>query len=299
MFILSPSTKRTLKTLTLAEKVTVIREVQKGTKRKSEIAADLKNKDKIIQDYSSSQTNQSRKRCREVTNKELDGCVTKWFKQARDKKIPVSGPILQAKAQEFASSLDCSNFKAAFKGEECSSGKPSKVRITVLVGANSYGTEKLPFLTIGKSANPRCFKNVKTKPCEYESKNKAWMTHDIFEKWLLKLDSKFARKKRKVLLFIDNCSAHGLIPELRNIDVVFLPPNTTSVLQPMDQGIINSFKNHYRSILVRDVLNGNATSRFPVAKESVVIAEESLLDERNSMKKKKNIKSSFSSPNPQ
>ncbi|XP_033231637.1 uncharacterized protein K02A2.6-like [Belonocnema kinseyi] len=102
---LSPSTKRTLKTLTLAEKVALIREVQKGAKKKSEIAADfgirrntlstyLKNKDKIIQEYSSSQTNQSRKRCRDATNEELDGCVTKWFKQARDKKIPVSAQTI-------------------------------------------------------------------------------------------------------------------------------------------------------------------------------------------------------------
>ena len=36
-----------------------------------------------------------------------------WFRQARDKAIPLSGPILQSKALEFASQLDIANFKAS------------------------------------------------------------------------------------------------------------------------------------------------------------------------------------------
>ena len=35
-----------------------------------------------------------------------------------------------------------------------------------------------------------------------------------------------------------------------------LPPNTTSVLQPMDAGIINSLKCHYKKILVDYYLGG-------------------------------------------
>jgi hypothetical protein len=36
-----------------------------------------------------------------------------WFHQARDKAIPLSGPILQSKALEFASQLDIADFKAS------------------------------------------------------------------------------------------------------------------------------------------------------------------------------------------
>jgi len=59
-----------------------------------------------------------------------------------------------------------------FKGLDCSGGKRSKETLTVMVCANMSGTEKIPILVIGKSANPRCFKNVKTLPTQYTSNKK-------------------------------------------------------------------------------------------------------------------------------
>ena len=58
-----------------------------------------------------------------------------------------------------------------------------------------------------------------------------------------------------MVLIIDNCKAHPEIKGLTNIALEFLPPNTTSVLQPMDQGIIRSLKAHYRSSLVKKVID--------------------------------------------
>lgn len=63
-------------------------------------------------------------------------------------------------------------------GEKCAGGKKSKERITVLVGANMSGTEKLPLLVIGKSDKPRCFKGAKI-PVDYKANKKAWMTGNI------------------------------------------------------------------------------------------------------------------------
>lgn len=84
----------------------------------------------------------------------------------------------------------------AFKGEKCSGGKRSKDRITLLVGANMDGTEKLPLLMIGKSRNPRCFKNVRTKPIKYRSNTKAWITANLFKEWLLDLPKKKEKNHR-------------------------------------------------------------------------------------------------------
>ena len=50
---------------------------------------------------------------------------------------------------------------------------------------------------------------------------------------------------RKTALLIDNCHAHPSVFDLTNVQLVFLPPYTTSVLQPMDQGVIRSLKAHY------------------------------------------------------
>lgn len=63
------------------------------------------------------------------------------------------------------------------------------------------------------------------------------------------------KEKRKILLFIDNCTAHNLIPPLKAVKVKFLPPNTTSKLQPLDQGIIKNFKTCYRKEVVRKMIS--------------------------------------------
>ena len=51
-------------------------------------------------------------------------------------------------------------------------------------------------------------------------------------------------QNRNIILLIDNAPTHILYEttHVTNITIEFLPPNTTSHLQPCDQGIINSFK---------------------------------------------------------
>ncbi|XP_044595847.1 tigger transposable element-derived protein 4-like [Cotesia glomerata] len=141
-----------------------------------------------------------------------------------------------------------------FKGEQCHRGKKSKERPTILQCTNMTGTDKLPLLIIGKSKKPRCFKGVKTLPVDYESNTKAWMTKKIFKSWLIKLDKDMHKQKKKIILFIDNCSAHVDVPTLSNVKVIFLPANTTSKLQPLDQGIIHVFKRLYRREVVKYIL---------------------------------------------
>lgn len=135
-----------------------------------------------------------------------------------------------------------------FLGKKQHGSKQPKTRITLLVGANMNGTDKLPMFAIGKSKNPRAFKNVKRLPVKYEANKKAWMRSDIFERWLNELDTKMKSEARKIAMIVDNCPAHPHV-ELDNIELVFLPPNTTSITQPMDSGVIRNLKLHYRRIL--------------------------------------------------
>ena len=50
------------------------------------------------------------------------------------------------------------------------------------------------------------------------------------------------KRKSESCSHSDNCAAHPVIGGLKTIDLFFVPPYTTSVLQPMDQGAICSLK---------------------------------------------------------
>lgn len=58
--------------------------------------------------------------------------------------------------------------------------------------------------------------------------------------YLRKLDHKFELQQRKVLLFVNNCSAHEHVTNVKAIQLEFLPPNEMSILQPMDQSLIRN-----------------------------------------------------------
>lgn len=128
-----------------------------------------------------------------------------------------------------------------FVGKECHDGKKSKERLTVGLGVNCTGTDKLEPIVIGKSLNPRCFKNVKSLPVEYDANKTAWMTSEICLRYFEKLNER-----------MDSCPAHpkDLLSKLQNIEFAYFPVNTTSRLQPLDLGIIQNVKLHYKNELV-------------------------------------------------
>lgn len=77
------------------------------------------------------------------------------------------------------------------------------------------------------------------------------MTRDIFHGWVTRLEVKFSKQKKKVLNLLDNFSVHYLpIFKLNFIKAMFLPANTTSLSQPMDQGIIANLKYFYTKKLL-------------------------------------------------
>ena len=71
------------------------------------------------------------------------------------------------------------------------------------------------------------------------------MTMRIFDDWLVQINTQMKKANRKIILFLDNASSHSH-SELSNITLQFFPPNMTSVLQPLDQGIIQAVKLKYR-----------------------------------------------------
>ncbi|XP_049294140.1 tigger transposable element-derived protein 1-like [Anopheles funestus] len=134
--------------------------------------------------------------------------------------------------------------------------KPAKDRITIMVGGNLAGDLKLKPLAVYRCRKPRAFKNIDAKklPVVWKWNSKAWATRSIFVEWFhvsfIPEVQQYCAKKDipfKALLLLDN--VHGHPTELNdlhpNIEVIFLPPRTTCLLQPMDQGIIATLKSYY------------------------------------------------------
>lgn len=78
----------------------------------------------------------------------------------------------------------------------------------------------------------------------------------IFKRWYAK---QFIPKVKKYqnsigkgghpLILLDNAQSHSSIECLNQVDemftVTFLPPNVTSVIQPMNQGVIKTYRRLY------------------------------------------------------
>ena len=148
----------------------------------------------------------------------------------------------------------------AQKGKKSKGGKKSKQRITVAFFVSADGEKVGKPIVIWRSKNPRCFRLAsaadKLEKVMYFADKKSWMQVEIMEKILTTLNNQMIKEKRNVVLFLDNATVHppSLIDKFSNIKIIFLPKNTTSRLQPLDAGIIQSFKSKYRKRLMRHVL---------------------------------------------
>lgn len=148
--------------------------------------------------------------------------------------------------------------------------KKSKERVTLNVCSNATGTIKLPIHLIGKAKKPRCFKgqNMDLLPVKYSGQTNAWMTSELFHSWFhddfvptVRKELVAMKEEPKAVLVLDNCSAHPEACELvsadRNIFAHFLPANVTSLIQPMDQGVLQAIKMRYKKKLLRKLIIGD------------------------------------------
>ncbi|GBL77914.1 Jerky -like [Araneus ventricosus] len=131
-----------------------------------------------------------------------------------------------------------------------------KDRVTILGCANAAGSHRVKLTLVGKSKKPRCFKNINKTALlvHYMRQESSRMNSSLFSEWfhycfvpeVKKILKKL--KLKKAILLMDNAPAHRDAETLKaeNITCIFIPPNTTSILQPMDQGVIESMKRRYR-----------------------------------------------------
>ncbi|GFW00915.1 tigger transposable element-derived protein 6 [Trichonephila clavipes] len=81
----------------------------------------------------------------------------------------------------------------------------------------------------------------------------------------------YEKRETTYSLILDNCTVHNNAPPLSNVKLQFSPPNSTSKLQPLDQGIIHNFKTFYRREVVKSVLD-NLENQQNVTSISILTA---------------------------
>ena len=330
----APPRKRVRRELDLKQKVDMIKDARVKPKPTQKFLSDkygvgtstvsdiLKKADTYIEQYENNASGNKKRFDNVCKFDKVNTLIWEWFQKAREQNYPLSGPIVQAKATEFAQTLGVVDFKAsngwmtsfksrhsikgyaicgekadvdtnivddfitraptlvdgyspkdvfncdetglyfralpdktlATKSDARKGGKMSKERLTVMLACSASG-EKLKPLVIGKARQPRCFKKVKVDrlPVTWVSNAKAWMTSTLFKDWVNDVNKQMRKQKRKIILFLDNATSHTH-DKLSNVTLKFLPPNTTSAIQPLDQGIIRAVKARYRKLLMVHLL---------------------------------------------
>jgi hypothetical protein len=89
------------------------------------------------------------------------------------------------------------------------------------------------------------------------------MVNGILQDFLKAFNQRMKREQRHVLMLMDNAPSHIIPDNMTNVRVEFLPPTTTSHLQPMDAGIINAYKAHYRRYLIQYYVDAIDASQSP------------------------------------
>ncbi|XP_027967761.1 tigger transposable element-derived protein 7 isoform X2 [Eumetopias jubatus] len=154
------------------------------------------------------------------------------------------------------------NIQASRK-EICLPGrKINKERLSALLCANADGTHKLKSIIIGKSKLPQSVKeDTNTLPVIYKPSKDVSFTRELFSEWFFQNFVPevrhfqlnvlgFHEEDIRALLLLDSSPVHSptesLTSEDGRIKCMFFPHNTSTLIQPMKQGVILSCKRLYR-----------------------------------------------------
>lgn len=160
-------------------------------------------------------------------------------------------------------------FLTAEKSKDIGGGKLPKARVTIMLTSFADGAD-VPLAIVGSAANPRCGRPDANAPVWYFCSSSAWMNSTLYGEFLERLVwwCRTSRKQQRMFLTVDNCAshlppdgfvattlrggAHTIAANMRvypattlpsdrrflprcEVYLIFLPKNTTAVLQPMDR----------------------------------------------------------------
>ncbi|KAG2206404.1 hypothetical protein INT45_004235, partial [Circinella minor] len=213
----------------------------------------------------------------------IEKALARFVDEMEREGLPISRESLRDQAKAIGKALKITDFEFSDAGSAVTNNQDVQTRIAEIRNKiNEYGLSnvynfdetalfyaqvprrtisKTPLsgqkddktrITIALASKPRCFggKTGEQHGHWYWNNRKAWMTAELFALIMRRFDITMGNLNNKVLLLIDNAPSHK-VPFLKNVEIMTLPPNTTSVYQPLDAGIIAAFKKQYRATQYR------------------------------------------------
>uniref|UniRef100_A0A8C3ILW7 HTH CENPB-type domain-containing protein n=1 Tax=Chrysemys picta bellii TaxID=8478 RepID=A0A8C3ILW7_CHRPI len=286
------------KSFSAQEKLYALDQLKKG--KQTQLARDLGISESTLQGWKKeeklhslpcileAETGLQGKKVKFANDESLDSALYQWFVQACSEGVPISGPILKAQAEKFDRLINGneSKFKASngwldrFKkrhtisqvlvsGEihsadkEAADSYPIELKKALSRGrtesllfcVNKSDSHKVRPLMMGKARSPRCFHHVNMKALPFEYTN---------SKNLFGLICKNSSRRKNLsscwIIALPTPPAEDLVSHDGKIKVSYLPKNTTSEIQPLDQGIILVFKQNYRHEMIKRMVADNNSS---------------------------------------
>ena len=130
------------------------------------------------------------------------------------------------------------------------------------------GSDHKKLSVTGKSKMPHCLQKkykmqVKDMSVDWYASKNAWMTGEIHHQIMSKLNNEMRLSNHHILYVCDDASSHQ-VREYSHIKFLMLPPNATSIMQPLDQGIILSARGGTRKNWLRDIWPVLKTIKMPI-----------------------------------
>ncbi|XP_066949114.1 tigger transposable element-derived protein 4-like [Macrobrachium rosenbergii] len=117
-----------------------------------------------------------------------------------------------------------------------------KDRMCVILACNLSGTERKPAAVVGSVQSLEYM----SLPVFYYYHEKAKINLECFSSWLREWDRELHLQKKKIVLILNKAKHHPENIHFLNISITHFPLETSKVLQPLQLGIISSFKALYR-----------------------------------------------------
>ena len=129
----------------------------------------------------------------------------------------------------------------------------SKSQITILGCANAAGYAIPPFVIFNRETFNKELCTGEVPGTIYGTSANGWMNRSLFTKWFLNHFLTYAPKIRPIILLMDGHSTHycpDLIKQAATEKVILfvLPPHSTHITQPLDNGCYSPLKMHWRQV---------------------------------------------------